>query len=787
MVIQQKIERDSRYTSPIMRITREQIELQNAQTLEEAIKFMPSVQIRQRFPGDSSGLLSIRGADLFSTGRSMVFVDGMPIHNFLQATFNGSPRWSLVGPNEIETVDVVYGGFSAENSGNAIGGVVNITTRMPQKREFYTESSVMVQPWKNPYTGDSSVLTGNREFGSYGDRFKDRLSVLMSVNRIENHSQPQIFRLDNSGLITPHSSANAVTGGVDSLDPRGIPVRVYGDTGVEHVISNLGKIKLGFDITPTLLASATAAYEDRSGKQVNNTYLTNTATGLPYYGTIAPAAVSTPPQTAQNGSGFDVPASSLGYSVTNRETLQLGGGVNGKLHSDSAWRVNSNVSYFNVLKDTKVESFYNPSDPTGHTTALADTKNMSCATCSSRSEGADGQKLQFNRASWLNADFKLSTDEFFGNKKISLLYGYHYNQMNLDYQQSLYSNIATGTFTTGDNPDTAKISKGQTAIHAGFGQAAYRFLPGWDITTGVRLEAYTASGGKAGYAGSATSSVEGPATIPDKNLMATSPKVSLGYETGKWKYRYSFGKSTRFPVIAEIFQSQTGVAAIVTANANLKQEDATQHNISIDYLIPRGFIRASVFRDDIQNAIQSVRTFADGKSVTAFQNIDKTYTNGVELVFSQQKVLNSKFDFSANGTWLDAEVESNKALISYTPPNSTTRTEYNLAGKNIIRLPKYRANYFLTYHATNVWDLSFAGRFTGDAYMDLDNKDYINTGYGAMSGYHFMDFKTNYRFKIKDAVNSRVSVGINNLSNQQAWVAHPYTQRMFFAEIAFSF
>ena len=94
MVIQQKVERDTRYTSPIMRITREQIELQNAQTVEESIKFMPSLQIRQRFPGDPNGVMAIRGSDMFATGRNMVFVDGMPIHNFLQASFNGAPRWS---------------------------------------------------------------------------------------------------------------------------------------------------------------------------------------------------------------------------------------------------------------------------------------------------------------------------------------------------------------------------------------------------------------------------------------------------------------------------------------------------------------------------------------------------------------------------------------------------------------------------------------------------------------------------------------------------------------------
>lgn len=126
MVVTGEIERDSHFTSPSMRVTRAQIEQQNAQTAEEVLKYMPSLQIRQRYVGDPNGMLGIRGADMFSTARSMVYADGLPLHNFLQASFNGAPRWSLVGPNEIDSVDVVYGPFSAEYSGNSIGGVVNI-------------------------------------------------------------------------------------------------------------------------------------------------------------------------------------------------------------------------------------------------------------------------------------------------------------------------------------------------------------------------------------------------------------------------------------------------------------------------------------------------------------------------------------------------------------------------------------------------------------------------------------------------------------------------------------
>lgn len=157
-----------------MRVTRAQVEQQNAQTTEEVLKYMPSLQIRQRYVGDPNGVLGIRGADMFSTARSMVYADGLPLHNFLQASFNGAPRWSLVGPNEIDSVDVVYGPFSAEYSGNSIGGVANIRTRMPHKQEFYFEGSLFIQPYKN-YGEDKGTFIGDRQYFPTATGFRTSL------------------------------------------------------------------------------------------------------------------------------------------------------------------------------------------------------------------------------------------------------------------------------------------------------------------------------------------------------------------------------------------------------------------------------------------------------------------------------------------------------------------------------------------------------------------------------------------------------------------------------------
>ncbi len=336
MVVTGDVERDSHYTSPSTRVNRAQIELQNAQTTEEVLKYQPSLQIRQRYVGDPNGVLGIRGADMFSTARNMVFADGLPLHNFLQASFNGAPRWSLVGPNEIDAVDIVYGPFSAEYSGNSIGGVVNIKTRMPRKQEFYFEGSLFIQPYKL-YGPDQGTFVGDRQYVSYGNRIQDRFTVFLAYNRLEGQSHPQSYFIDNTGLFDVPGGV-PVTGGLRTPDTRGTPSIIYGDTGPEKVHTHLLKGKFGYDITQDLQAIFTVAYEDRTRSQDRSRNYVSDITGQPFWGGAAPPCsdietCATPGNASLDGTRFDVVQRGFGGSQDKRETLNLGLAVTWRAHS----------------------------------------------------------------------------------------------------------------------------------------------------------------------------------------------------------------------------------------------------------------------------------------------------------------------------------------------------------------------------------------------------------------------------------------------------------------------
>ncbi len=141
----------------------------NPMTTEDLLKFEPSLIIRQRYIGDPNGTMGLRTASMFQTARTSVYADGVPLHYFLQTAFNGSPRWALVGANEIATIEVVYGPFSAEYGGNAMGGVVNFETKIPTERTFHLEGSMFQNDYKD--VGFQDKLNGRRVFGSYGDKF----------------------------------------------------------------------------------------------------------------------------------------------------------------------------------------------------------------------------------------------------------------------------------------------------------------------------------------------------------------------------------------------------------------------------------------------------------------------------------------------------------------------------------------------------------------------------------------------------------------------------------------
>src|ERR1700760_2330436 len=118
----------------------------NAVNVEDTLKYLPSLVVRKRHIGDTQAPLATRTSGVGASARSLIYADGALLSSLIgNNNTSASPRWSMVTPQEIERIDVLYGPYSAAYPGNSIGAVVNITTRLPDKLEGTVSVGTNVQ------------------------------------------------------------------------------------------------------------------------------------------------------------------------------------------------------------------------------------------------------------------------------------------------------------------------------------------------------------------------------------------------------------------------------------------------------------------------------------------------------------------------------------------------------------------------------------------------------------------------------------------------------------------
>ena len=122
--------------------TAEIIDGTNVINTEDAVKYLPSIQIRKRYIGDRNAIVASRNAGTLDSARSLVYADNVLVSNLLGNSYAFAPRWWFVMPQEIERVDVSYGAHSAAYAGNAVGVVMVMKSRLPDRFEAAADAQV---------------------------------------------------------------------------------------------------------------------------------------------------------------------------------------------------------------------------------------------------------------------------------------------------------------------------------------------------------------------------------------------------------------------------------------------------------------------------------------------------------------------------------------------------------------------------------------------------------------------------------------------------------------------
>jgi iron complex outermembrane recepter protein len=705
------------------KVERENIDTINTATIEDTLRYAPNIEVRRRFIGDINSPIAMRGNGQFQTARHMVFVDGFPLHSFLETRFNGAPQWNLVAPDETESVNVTYGPFSPKHSGNAMGGVVDIFTREPQGEEWGLQTTGWVQDWE---VGKSKgVAPGYKTFFSYANKV-DKFSYYMFYNRLETESQPQTIRFDTS--TSAGGSGTAVTGAFSFIDTRERGSVAFSDDGEEKVVNDLVKFKANYEISPQLKLRGMLGYLIRDRKQLNvNNLLRDSSNNKVFSGSL-------------NFDGIEFNVSESNFKVSSQENQDLISGLGASGKFGNGWNYDAVLSANFIIQDDDRDSDENPE---------------------SAAFDKSGTLTEFHNSGWQLFEVRADKEAFLGNPNLSFETGYHYDHARIETRTYAIpdwelSNRDKGTFS--------KSSGGQTDAHALHANLGWEFQPKWDLQVGGRAEAWRSFNG---FLHETVGEIGGQAPRAEQAL---SPKISLGFKPDqKWDFRFSLARSTRFPMPEELFKNIDTFDDKSVANPGLEPEVGSHATFIVGHFLPKATTQLTVFYDDITNAIFNDTDTANGITSSTFLNIDKTRTVGVELVLRRQDYLVPKHDLNFNIAYIDSEILRNNG-------NPST------VGNNLPRVPHLRTKLQSVYHFRDNWDAMAAVRWQTNMFGRLQNDD-ILSGPGSTMPYVFVDLKSTYKHK---NLNASLGINnINNY--EAFIGPHKYPGRTFLVDLKWKF
>lgn len=708
-----------RQSGPSVALTPADLAGANIATTEDLVKYEPGVIIRRRFIGDANGTLGMRGANMFQTSRSLVFADGVPLHYLLQSRWDGAPRWSMIAASEIDRIDVLYGPFSAEYGGNAMGGVILMESSVPQQREVHVDTMAFVQDY-SAY-GFDQALRGYKSFLSYGDKLGDT-SVYLSWNHLDNASQPQTFFFGAPGK----GRALAVDGGIPGSNERGVNGVYFGDTGVIANVTDNFKLKLGHDFG-AWSALLNLAFETRdTANAAPHSYVSDAAGAPVWSGTVL-----------QNGVTFAMPATRFGVSSGRRDSLSAGLRVKGRL-SDSV-ALESNLSWFGVLRDENRASARNPADP-AWTPA--------------------GQVSDFGNTGWRTGEVKLDIDVA-AVDGLSVATGLRHE----DYTLAL-DMFASADYRAGNKTAYSARSGGGTSLDAAFVQLQWDLSAAWELGLGARYEHWQSRNGYYGNDRPQTAAFD-LVRLPARRSDKLSPKFTLGFYPGElWSLRYSAARAYRFAIVEELFSQYQAFNAVNRANPELAPENGLHHNFGITRQVDQGELQLNLFHERVRDVIEAqATTLSGGVSLRTFLPVTEVETRGVELVANRDDLLVDGLNLRFNAAWMQSEIVRNL-------------TAPELAGKRYPRMPTWRANLLLNYQLTPTLEVGGGVRYASDSFGTLENSDTVDGVYGAQDAFTFVNLKANWQATER----VQFGVGIDNLFNETAYVTHPWPARTVFLE-----
>ena len=146
-------------------ISRDDLDRKGARTLSDALSAEQSIQMGTDNMGRKT--VSIRGADARHT---LILVDGRRLAGGLSKFYGATDEVNRLGLDDVDHIEIIRGSGTARYGADAIGGVINIVTKISHKKRIrLTTEGSLIEAGGSPYNHSIGYSTGDLGGGTYMD------------------------------------------------------------------------------------------------------------------------------------------------------------------------------------------------------------------------------------------------------------------------------------------------------------------------------------------------------------------------------------------------------------------------------------------------------------------------------------------------------------------------------------------------------------------------------------------------------------------------------------------
>ncbi len=630
-------------------VTAKDIKEKNVSRLGDVLDQVPSLYLRDGALGQSQGTsgtsgMSLRGVD---QSRTLILLDGQPI----QDARSGKVNWQVPFVEDIDRVEVVPGAFSSLYGSNAIGGVINIITKQPDRHEFVAK---VKKGWGDASGEDASIY--DRE------KLDNGLGIVAGLGYQNRDSYVNDFVVKTPPCAAPSicTPLIPVTGAQPITTRDGVPAYLVGDKGTTPWHSANATAKLYYDLNDRDKIYAGITYQETNqGYTRFNTYLRDGAAAP-----VSSGAIDISGQTiALSESNF------VNNSPLHEGATRYFAGYDGTLGNDYELKVD-------LARIKRAYSFT-------FAGAAATWNSGSGSLYDTPNSGLDGTaQLTFPVGSRQVLVTGLALHNDTANQQVYTL---------TDWRDPDTKTAVTSSYN-GDSTTTSVFA--QDEINAADALTVY---------LGGRLDNWQTKGDASvtGY---------GTTVYPTRSATAFSPKFSAVYKlTEAATLRASLGRSFRAPTNEDMYTTSITPTRTTQGDPNLQPEYGSTWEAGGEIRITESTkVTATYYETRLSNLIYLKQVIITPPALSLRINAGKARIRGIELAAASR--LSSWLELDANYAYIDSEMLENDA-----DPGSVgkrlTDSPKNIAGIALTARQgawsgaldtRYVSHSFFTAHNTDV-------------------------------------------------------------------------------------